>query len=161
MRPSRAAIAPGREIRLACADLETREGPVRKMLISCGAVALLSTAASAQAARVDPFVITVDAHSYVSYAWPIVISPVEHLVQAPEARMSNCRREGGLPLSLGLNKLVYSLAGANLDGQTLRIEFHPTRVVIDTAFGDTVCDGAALTGETGLGRVFRDYFEHG
>ena len=134
---------------------------MRKLFISCGAVALLSTAASAQAAHVDPFVITVDAHSYVSYAWPIVISPLEHLVQAPEARMRNCRREGGLPLSLGLNKLVYSLAGNNLDAQSLRIEFNPTRVVMDTAFGDAVCDGAALTGETGLERVFRDYFEHG
>ena len=132
---------------------------MRKMLVTCGALALLSAAASAQAQRVDPFVITIDAHSYVSYTWPIVISPVEHLVQAPEARMANCRSGSGVPLLPAFNKLVYSVAGHHLDAQTLRLDFHPTRVVMSTALGDVVCDGVALTGETGIDRVFRGLFE--
>lgn len=131
-----------------------------KLFSFCGALALLGAATSVTAVpRVDPFVITLDQHSYTSYTWPIVIAPREHLVQAPEALMANCRRRSGLALALGTSRLVYALDGRNVDGQTLRIDFHPTRVVMASEFGDVECDGAALAGETGLGRVFRDYFE--
>ena len=135
---------------------------MRKFFSSCVALALLGAAASAAAVpRVDPFVITLDQHSYTSYTWPIDIAPLLHLVQAPEALMTNCHRSsGGLP-ALGLSRLVYSPLGDQVGAQTLRIEFKPTRIVLETEFGDVVCDGAALAGETGLGRIFRDYFEQG
>jgi hypothetical protein len=146
---------------LGCAGFQNpREGTVRNLFSFCGAVALLGAAASANAtARLDPFVITIDQHSYTSFTWPIEISPLEHLVQAPEALMGNCRRGGGAPLSLGPQRLIYALEGNHIEAQTLSIEFHPTRVVMTTEFGDVECDGAALTGVTGVGRVFRDYFE--
>jgi hypothetical protein len=51
------------------------------------------------------------------------------------------------------------MAGDRLEADTLRIDFHPTRVVLQTGGGDVRCDGIALTGETGLDRVFRNYFE--
>lgn len=129
-----------------------------KTIVSCGALALLCLAAPARAAHVDPFVITVDAHSYVSYAWPIVISPRERLVQAPEARMANCRRDSGQALVAAPNRLVYAMGGSHLEAQAMRIDFRPTRVVLQTEGGDVRCDGIALTGETGIDRVFRDFF---
>jgi hypothetical protein len=136
----------------------TREGRVPNLLLlRCGAVALLCSAASAHAG-VDPLVLTIDAHHYLVQA-PLVLTPALHLAQAPETRLSNCRRTGGLPLALGVNRLIYGLAGASLDARAMRIEFKPTRVVLDTEFGDVVCDGVALGGETGVERVFGDWFE--
>lgn len=135
---------------------------MRRFFSFCGALAFFCAATSAHAVpHVDPFVITLDEHSYTSYSWPIVLSPREHLVQAPEALMSNCRRRGGAPLTLGLSRLIYSLNGNNVEALTMRIEFKPTRIVLGTLAGDVECDGAALAGETGLGRIFRDYFEQG
>lgn len=135
---------------------------MRNIFSFCGALALLGAATAAHSApRVDPFVITLDRFSYASYTWPIELSPREHLAQAPEALMTNCRRSGGAPLALGASRLIYALNGSHVEAQTMRIEFKPTRIVLETEFGDAECDGAALAGETGLGRIFSDYFERG
>jgi len=135
---------------------------VRIYFSFCGAVALLGAAAPSHAAlRVDPFVITVDQHSYTSHAWPVTIAPLEQLVVAPEALMANCRRANGAPLATARSRLIYTASGDNVNAPSLRIAFKPTRLVMQTEFGDVECDGAALAGETGIGRVFRDYFEQG
>lgn len=134
---------------------------MRSILIAGSALALLCAAASANAnaPRLDPIVITIDAHSYVTYTSPLILTPALHLAQAPEARIANCQRTGGLPPALAPNRLIYALAGSHVEAQTMRIDFHPTRLVLQTAAGDMVCDGVALTGETGVERLFRDYFE--
>lgn len=132
---------------------------MRNLLLRCAAVALLATAASAHAGYVDPLVVTVDGQSYVTYASPLVLTPGLHLLQAPELRMSNCRRPGLLPLALGANRLIYAALGQSVDARAMRIDFHPTRVVFETEHGDLQCDGAALTGESGVDRVFRSNHE--
>ena len=132
---------------------------MRKLLLSGSAVALLLGAASAQADYVDPLVVTVDDHSYVTYTAPLVLTPGVHLLQAPGLRMANCRRPGALPLAFGASRLLYAALDQSVDGRSLRIEFHPTRVVLETEHRDVVCDGAALTGESGVDRVFRSNLE--
>lgn len=106
-----------------------------------------------------PIVITLDGHHYVTYTTPVVISPREKLALAPEARMTNCHRGNGLPTVFGTHRLVHSMLGAGVDVASMRIEFGPTRVVVDTLFGDVVCEGEAGAGETGIDRTFRGDFE--
>ena len=132
---------------------------MRNLLLRCAALALLSTAASAHAGYVDPLVVTVDGRSYVTYTSTLVLTPGLRLLQAPELRMANCRRPGALPLAFGASRLLYAALDQSVDGRSMRIDFHPTRVVFETEHGDLQCDGAALTGESGVDRVFRSNHE--
>ena len=131
---------------------------MRKLVSLCGAVALLGFALPA-AAVVDPIVLTIDGRNYITITSPVVLSPAEQLLQAPEARLANCRRSNGMAPAFGAARLIYAMNGAAVDAQSLRIEFHPTRIVVDTLYGDMRCDGEANGGESGVDRIFRDLFE--
>ena len=134
---------------------------MQESLLKTGAVALLLFAGAARADhRVQPLIVTLDGRHHVTYAESIVVSPVERLVQAPELRMSACRRANAEPLAAGAYRLIYSAAGDSVDATAMRIEFGPTRVVLDTLHGDVLCDGEARGYETGLDRIFIGHFEH-
>ncbi len=133
---------------------------VRTIWKYCGSTILLVCTAPTLAARKpDPIVITLDGRHYVTYTAPVVIALGERLVAAPEARMTNCRRSGGGPLIPDHLRLTFSPLGESIDASSMRIEFAPARIVVDTLLQDVICDGEASSVETGLGRVFRDDFE--
>jgi hypothetical protein len=135
---------------------------VQESLFKTGAVALLLCAGAARADhRVQPLIVTLDGRHHVTYSESIVVSPIERLVQAPELRMSACRRANAEPLAPGAYRLIHSAAGDYVDATAMRIEFGPTRVVLDTLHGDVRCDGEAKGYETGLDRIFIGHFEHG
>lgn len=127
-------------------------------LICCSAVALVLASTSLGARLPQPFVVTLDAHSYVSYA-PVHFAPAERLLIAPELRMSNCRRAAGAPLAPGDYRLHYGSGDDAVDAMGLEFQFQPTRAVMVSQFGDVICDGIALAGETGIARVFRGDFD--
>lgn len=122
--------------------------------------ALLACATPSLAARAPkPIVITLDGHHYVTYTAPVLLSLSERLALAPEAHMSNCHRGNGLLPLFSTHRLVHSIEGAGVDVASMRIEFLPTRIVVDTLLGDVICDGEASPSETGIGRLFNDDFE--
>lgn len=143
---------------LRCTGLLSGKAHVRIIWNHCGAAILLvSTAVPVAARKPDPIVITLDGRHYVTYTAPVVIALGERLVVAPEARMGNCRRDGGGPLIPDVLRLTFS--GESIDARSMRIEFAPARIVVDTLAKDVICDGEATSAETGIGRVFRDDFE--
>lgn len=145
---------------LRCTGLSSGKAHVRIIWKhSAAALLLVSTASTVAARKPDPIVITLDGRHYVTYTGPVVIALGERLVVAPEARMANCRRGGGGLLIPDLLRLTFSLQGESIDANSMRIEFDPARIVVDTLLKDVICDGEASSVETGIGRVFRDDFE--
>lgn len=133
---------------------------MRNLVCACVAYALwIGSAHAGVAPRPTPVVITLDGRDYVTFVAPVVYSPHTRLLLAPESSLVNCRRIGDLPLPIGPIQLQHTLANDKVDAVAMRIEFHPTRIFLDTVSGDVRCDGLAAGGVTGVGRVFHDEFE--
>lgn len=131
-------------------------------ILSLFLAAVLSSFGTAHAGvlpRPTPIVITLDGHDYITYVSPLELTLAERMLLAPESSMQNCRREGGAAFPPGHFRLLHTPAGDEVDSIAMRIEFNPTRVVLDTEFGDVLCDGEASAHVTGVGRVFEDEFE--
>jgi hypothetical protein len=131
---------------------------VKLLKTCCSAFVALSLVAPVAAYAPDPVVITLDGKDYISVV-PVVIAPVERLVLATDSSLSNCHRKVDEPLATGPFRLEYELDGTGVDAVAMRIQFHPTQIILDTQTLDVVCDGQALGHQTGVGRVFRDTFE--
>lgn len=130
---------------------------LRKRHWVAAAVALSSSSVFA-VKRPDPVVLTLDGHHYVSYA-TVEFDPAEHLVLAPDARMSNCVPQPDDGVEPGTFDLVYSEAGDLVAIDTIALHFSPTQLVMTTAGGNVVCEGEALGWETGIDRIYRDEFD--
>jgi hypothetical protein len=130
---------------------------IRKWTCGLFAAAVISAPAWG-ASQAVPIVVTLDARDYVTYS-TTTLTPSASVLSVVDSGISNCRRgDGTTPLS-GPWKLHRSAETLDIDFQTVRIEFHPTRLVLDSATHDIVCDGQALGWQTGIGRVFQDDFD--
>jgi hypothetical protein len=124
-----------------------------------GALLAAAAVAPAFAASVPaPVIVTLDARDYVTYA-VTALTPSASRLAVDNSGIANCHRgNGDLPAS-GKWKLHRSADSLDVDFETLRVEFNPTRVVLDSSTHDVVCDGEAMGWQTGLGRLFRDDFD--
>jgi hypothetical protein len=126
---------------------------------TCGALAALVVSAPALALNAPPVVvITLDARDYVAYTATSLI-PAAGWLDVAQTPIANCRRANGEMPASGDWRLHRSAEPLDVDFATLRVEFKPTRLVLDSATRDIVCDGQALGWQTGLGRVFEDDFD--
>jgi hypothetical protein len=123
-----------------------------------GLLSAVVFAAPAFAAYQTPVVITLDSIDYVSYD-VAALDPVTSILSTPNASLSNCRRaDNSLPAS-DKWRLHRSADTLDIDFASLRIDFNPTRLVLESSTHDIVCDGKAMGWQTGIGRVFRDDFD--
>jgi len=125
----------------------------------CGLVAAAGTVAPAIAASLPPSVlVSLDARDYVAYT-ATSFTPSTGVLSVTGTAIENCRRaEGGMPVS-GPLKLHRSADTLDIDFATMRIDFHPTRLVLESSTHDVVCDGQALGWQTGVGRIFGNDFD--
>lgn len=125
----------------------------------CGFVAAAVTSAPAFAATAaSPVIVTLDARHYVTYT-AAALTPSTSVLSVVDSGISNCRRADGGAVASGKWKLHRSSGTLDVDFETVRVEFNPTRLVLDSATHDIVCDGQALGWQTGIGRVFQDDFD--
>lgn len=130
---------------------------MRKILVASCSLAFAFCVSVASAKLPDPIVISVDGHDYVSYGAPVVLSLAERLAQSPEAQMRACRRSSGeAPLAANFR---LQAGDGTVDAVSMRVEFHPTRLVLATPSGDVSCGQVAGAFQTGIGRVFVGDFE--
>lgn len=128
-------------------------------LLSCGLVAAVMSAAPALAAVLPkPVIVTLDAHDYVTYTKAELI-PAARLLDVADSGIAHCHRANGSAAGAGAWKLYRATGPLDVDFQTLRVEFNPTRILLDSGTHDLVCEGEALGWQTGLGRLFRDDFD--
>ena len=131
--------------------------PNRKWI--CGVfAAAVSTAPTFAATQAVPVIVTLDARDYVTYT-AAALAPGSSVLSVVDSNIANCHRGDGSSLQSGKWKLHRSADTLDVDFDTVRIEFNPTRLVLDSASHDVVCDGAAMGWQTGLGRLFRDDFD--
>lgn len=124
----------------------------------CGALAAAAVAPAYAASTPAPVIVTLDARDYVAYS-VTSLTPSTSVIAVENSGIANCRRgTGELPAS-GKWKLHRSAATLDVDFETVRIEFNPTRLVLDSSTHDVVCDGQAMGWQTGIGRLFRDDFD--
>lgn len=119
---------------------------------------MLSSSHAFAAKRPEPVVLTVDGRHYVSYT-PVELDPKEHLVLAPDARMSNCTPLPGDGETPGAFDLVYSDAADVVSVDVVELRFGPMQIVMKSPNGNVVCDGEAMGWETGFDRIFRGDFD--
>lgn len=125
----------------------------------CGFVAAVVVSAPAFAASyANPVIVTLDARDYITYT-TAAITPATRVLSVPDTGIVNCRRADGSAIGSGKWKLHRSAHSLDVDFETVRVEFNPTRLVLDSSTHDIVCDGQALGWQTGIGRVFRDDFD--
>ena len=105
-----------------------------------------------------PVIVTLDARDYVTYS-AAAFTPSASTLSVVQSGIANCHRAGGSALASGRWKLHRSASSLDVDFQTVRLEFNPTRLVLDSATHDIVCDGQAMGWQTGLGRIFRADFD--
>lgn len=130
---------------------------IRKWLCGLAAAAVVSAPAFA-ASYSNPVIVSLDARDYISYS-SVALSPSTSVLSATDAGITNCRRADGSAIASGKWKLHRSANSLDVDFDTVRVEFNPTRVVLGSTTHDIVCDGTALGWQTGAGRVFRDDFD--
>ena len=125
----------------------------------CGLAAAAGLAAPAFAAKLPSSVmVSLDARDYLAFS-ATSFTPSTGVLSVRGTQIENCRRAGGeLPQS-GPLKLNRSADTLDVDFATMRIEFHPTRLVLESATHDLVCDGEALGWQTGIGRIFGNDFD--
>lgn len=129
----------------------------RKLICGLFAAAVVSAPAFG-ASRAVPVVVTLDARDYVTYT-TAALTPASSVLSVVDSGMSNCRRGDGSSPASGKWRLHRSSNTLDIDFETVRVEFNPTRLVLDSATHDIVCDGQAMGWQTGIGRVFRDDFD--
>ena len=124
----------------------------------CGALAAVAVAPAFAAGLPAPIIVTLDARDYVTYA-TTALTPSSNVLSVANTGIENCRRANGeMPVS-GKWKLQRSVQSLAVDFETVRVEFNPTRLVLDSSTHDVVCDGQAMGWQTGVGRLFRDDFD--
>lgn len=125
----------------------------------CGFLAAAVVPAPAfAAAHSTPVIVTLDARDYVTYT-AAALTPATSVLSVIDSGISNCHRENGSAMASGQWKLHRSASTLDVDFQTVRVDFNPTRLVLDSSTHDIVCDGQAMGWQTGIGRVFRDDFD--
>jgi hypothetical protein len=125
----------------------------------CGLLAAAAVSVPAFAGSYpNPVVVTLDARDYVTYS-SAALTPSSSVLSVLQSGIDNCRRGDGSAPASGRWKLHRSADTLDIDFATVRIEFNPTRLMLDSDTHDIVCDGQALGWQTGLGRVFRDDFD--
>ena len=124
----------------------------------CGALAAAAVAPAFAASTPAPVIVTLDARDYITYT-ATTLSPATSVISVDNAGITNCRRANGELPNSGKWKLHRSANALDVDFDTVRVEFNPTRLVLDSSTHDVVCDGQAMGWQTGLGRVFRDDFD--
>lgn len=130
---------------------------IRKWLCGLAAAAVVSAPAFA-ASYSNPVIVSLDARDYITYT-TVALAPSSSVISATDAGITNCRRSDGSAIASGKWKLHRSANSLDVDFETVRVEFNPTRVVLASTTRDIVCDGQALGWQTGAGRVFRDDFD--
>ena len=125
----------------------------------CGLVAAAGTLAPVFAASLQPAVIvSLDARDYITLS-AASFTPSSGVLSVPGSAIANCARVGGGSPVSGALKLHRSAETLDIDFETLRIEFNPTRLVLDSSTHDIVCEGQALGFQTGVGRIFQGDFD--
>lgn len=125
----------------------------------CGALAAIVAAGQALAFTAPAVVVvTLDARDYVTYA-ATTLTPAAGWLDVADTPIAHCRRANGEMPAAGRWRLHRSADALDVDFATLRVEFNPTRLVLDSATRDVVCDGQAMGWQTGIGRVFEDDFD--
>lgn len=126
---------------------------------TCGALAAIVVSAPALAIKPPAVVVvTLDARDYVTYT-ATTLTPAAGWLDVAETPIANCRRANGEMPATGEWRLHRSTEALDVDFATLRVEFNPTRLVLDSATHDIVCDGQAMGWQTGIGRVFQGDFD--
>lgn len=126
---------------------------------TCGLLAAVVVSAPAfGASHPVPVVVTLDARDYVTYT-TAALTPSTSVLSVVDSGIGNCRRGDGSSPASGKWKLHRSANTLDIDFETVRVEFNPTRLVLGSATHDIVCDGQAMGWQTGIGRVFRDDFD--
>ena len=127
----------------------------------CGALAAAVVSAPSFAATAQaPIVITLDARDYITYT-TATFTPSSNVMKVVNSAMDNCRRAGGESMQSGKWHLNRSSNSLDIDFDAMRLEFNPTRLVLDSSTHDIVCDGQAMGWQTGIGRLFEDDFGDG
>src|SRR5687768_8852503 len=114
---------------------------IRKWIL--GALAAVAVAPAFAASLPSPVIVTLDARDYITYT-ATTLTPATSTLSVDNTGIVNCRRATGeLPVS-GKWKLHRSADALDVDFDTLRVEFNPTRIVLDSSTHDVVCDGQAM-----------------